>query len=102
MKKANLNTINVPMGDQSIERWLGPYRLTETLGGGATSLVEIGFNVETQQYVALKFRKPKADEQAQKLWDQEAKNMSMLNHPNLPKLVDAGKAKYRIYAEQDP
>lgn len=44
------------------ERWLGPYKLSETLGGGGTSLVEKGVNPETGQKVALKLKKPNLSE----------------------------------------
>ena len=44
------------------KRWLGIYELQETLGGGGTSLVEIGYDPDTEQRVAIKMKKPSLGE----------------------------------------
>ena len=77
------------------KRWLGIYELQETLGGGGTSLVEIGYDPDTKQRVAIKMKKPSLGESGQNYFDTESINMQKLDHPNLTKLVDAGRAEYR-------
>ena len=46
----------------AFKRWLGIYELQETLGGGGTSLVEIGYDPEKKQQVAIKMKKPSLGE----------------------------------------
>jgi TolB-like protein/Tfp pilus assembly protein PilF/predicted Ser/Thr protein kinase len=71
---------------------LGPYEILEPLGAGGMGHVYRARDVRLDRIVALKVLTPSAarDEAARRRFDQEARVIAKLNHPNICALYDVG------------
>ena len=70
---------------------VGRYRMLELLGDGASGSVYLAEDTVIRRKVALKlFRPHEADERALRNFEREAQCASLLNHPNIVTLFDAG------------
>jgi len=78
---------------------IGPYRLVERLGEGGMSEVYKAFQSRLDRYVALKFIRPElaAEEGFQPRFEQEAKILARLSHPNIVHIYDYGEERNRCY-----
>ncbi|MFO0970363.1 MAG: serine/threonine-protein kinase [Gemmataceae bacterium] len=73
---------------------LGPYRLLERLGAGASSVVFKGEHIETRARVALKILIPgQRDDTLLLRFETERRSIGQLDHPSIVKMLDAGEAE---------
>jgi len=72
---------------------LGPYLVLDELGSGGQGAVLPPRHAQSGQEVALKLLlDPEADPKAVLRFGQEAQILSQLRHPNLPRVLDVGRA----------
>ena len=70
---------------------VGKYRLLQHLGGGGSSEVYLAEDTVIRRKVALKvLRRREADDQTIRHFERETQIASMLNHPNIVTILDAG------------
>ena len=75
-----------------IPEYIDKYRIQEELGKGAMGSILLGFNPDTEQYVAIKILPPeyKRNKTALLRFQQEAKIAARIRHPNVIQIHDAG------------
>jgi len=71
---------------------LGPYKIIEQIGAGGMGEVYLALHTTTNRKVALKLLPPYLTKDAQRAWrfQQEARAVLALNHPNIVTLYDIG------------
>ncbi|MCL4299437.1 MAG: protein kinase [Anaerolineae bacterium] len=76
---------------------VGPYSLVEKLGEGGMANVYKAYQPRLERYVALKFIRPElaAAEGFRPRFEQEAKLLARLNHPNIVHIYDFGEQDYQ-------
>lgn len=81
---------------------IAQYQIKELLGEGSFAWVYRAFDQKFERYVALKLLKPiwLSDPQAVARFEQEAKTMAGLRHPNIIDVYDVGEVAGQIYLAQ--
>lgn len=78
--------------DQALKK-IGHYQILKKIASGATADVHEGFDLRTQNRVALKIMTTKLDESVEgdriKHWLHEAEIVSRMDHPNIVRIHDA-------------
>lgn len=76
----------------SINRELGPYKIEKLLGAGGMGEVYLAHDAKLKRQVALKILPPQfvSDPEYVRRFEQEARAISALNHPNLITIYDIG------------
>jgi serine/threonine-protein kinase len=78
---------------------ISQYQIIEHLGTGGMGEVYLARDTSLNRQVAIKFLKPgiAADSNLRRLFDQEARSMAALNHPNITVIHEVGKFEHRPY-----
>jgi eukaryotic-like serine/threonine-protein kinase len=77
---------------------IGPYSLQRMLGNGAFGEVYLAVREDVGQRVAIKLLRPSVDAQDQARFENEARLLASLDHPNITRLIDYGRsAAGRLY-----
>lgn len=84
---------NKPVGQEKTINMVGHYQVIKKIARGATANVYEGYDLKTQNRVALKIMSVGADEGVEggriKHWLHEAEIVSRMDHPNIAKIHDA-------------
>ena len=85
--------------EELIGQTFGPYTITERIGEGGMAVVYKGYQETLNRYVAIKVlrRELSGDKEFVARFQQEARAVAALNHPNILHVYDAGKANDRYY-----
>jgi len=73
---------------------IGRYKITRTLGSGASCKVKLAIDTETGRKVAIKILHGDMDEKMKELVMTEVEAMSKLNHENIIQQIEYGVATY--------
>lgn len=84
---------------ERIGQTVGPYRLVEKLGAGGMAEVYKAYHPRLERYVAIKFIRPElaTDEDFKARFEQEARAVAQLSHPNIVHIYDFGEEGARYY-----
>jgi serine/threonine-protein kinase len=78
--------------------YLGPYLLAERIADTPWEVIYHAVDIRTKEKLTLKLVSSKLPpEVQQKLFYNESETLRMLNHPNIPKVLDAGKIEDRFF-----
>ena len=82
-----------------IGQTVGAYQVVEKLGAGGMAEIYKAYQPSLERFVALKFIRPELVEQEgfRPRFEQEAKLLARLSHPNIVHVYDFGEAEGRLY-----
>lgn len=85
----------MPSSDKLIGEKLGDYRIESVLGQGGMAKVYLGLDENLERYAAIKVTEPTLlasddDEEYRKRFEQEARAIARLNHPNIVSIFQFG------------
>jgi serine/threonine-protein kinase len=82
-----------------IGKQIGPYDVLEVIGRGGMGVIYKARDRALDRVVALKFLKASSamDEEAKQRFLREARSLAKLDHPNIPRIYNVGKADETYY-----
>src|SRR5262245_3255211 len=84
---------------ESLPTHIGPYKLVRQLGRGGMGEVHLALDTRLNRRVAIKFLPAEitADRERTRRFEQEARAVSALNHPNIITIYEIGEFENRHY-----